>query len=133
MEVTEIVRSALLALPHEHNVSFCGFACTVRRGRHVDLRLSVGGPFYVNPTFTLAFGDGRVYFCEVKSEYLIARSEAYEPVYMAPNELLDISEDDTSVTVIEHVVGTLLSNPYRRLSLRAHSNSCHAQQRSPRT
>ena len=130
MEVTEIVRSAL---PHEHNVSFCGFACTVRRGRHVDLRLSVGGPFYVNPTFTLAFVDGRVYFCEVKSEYLIARSEAYEPVYMAPNELLDISEDDTSVTVIEHVVGTLLSNPYRRLSLRAHSNSFHAQQRSPRT
>lgn len=127
MEVTEIVRSALLALAHEHNVSFCGFACTVRRGRHVDLRLSVGGPFYINPTFTLAFGDGRVYFCEVKSEYLIARSEAYEPVYMAPNEILDISETDSPAVVVEHIVGTLLSNPYRRLSLRAHSNSCHAQ------
>ena len=25
MEVTEIVRSALLAIAHEHNVSVCGF------------------------------------------------------------------------------------------------------------
>lgn len=61
MEVTEIVRSALLALAHEHNVSVCGFDCKVRRGRHVDLCLSVGGPFYVNPTFTLAVGDGRMF------------------------------------------------------------------------
>lgn len=129
MDPVEIIRSALLTAPQDFSVRVCGFDCVIRRGRHIALRLSVGGPFYVNPTFTIVVAQQRSLFCEVKTEYVIARSDTYEPVYMIPNEILDITDTDKPADVLEHLVHTLLSNPYRRLASRT-GNSAHEQRSS---
>lgn len=89
----------------------------MRRARYVDLRLRSGGNlFCVYPSFTLHFdveGVRKQLLFEVKTEYVVCRSEDYVPLAVAPIELFQIHGDESPLDVVRETILTTVRTPYK--------------------
>lgn len=113
----ESIRAALMKLPAEFPLEIFGRTYVVRRARYTDLRLRTGGSmFCVYPSFTLHFdveGVRKQLLFEVKTEYVVCRSEDYTPTAVAPLELFDIAGDEHPLHVIRETILTTVRTPYK--------------------